>query len=154
SCRPKLTWNPYITIEFESKFYQMFREELESGPRQFSYYLRNNPTGRLVVVIDHYKPDNVLLPVADKWAGKTGFLQRLVQKWKLPPVVPDHIVQGGEKDSFDLKISSCRAKSDWDIHVIIEFQERHYQLIKQERGARNRPYVYYLRTRAETRPGV
>jgi hypothetical protein len=56
SSRPKLHWNPYMTIEFEEKFYQYFKEEYGPAPRRFVYYLRNNPTGRLVVVIDRYKP--------------------------------------------------------------------------------------------------
>ena len=56
SCRPKLHWNPYMTVEFEGEFYQMFKEEPANGPRRFIYYLRKNPAGRLVVVIDHYKP--------------------------------------------------------------------------------------------------
>ena len=57
SCRPKLNWNPYMTIEFEGEFYQMFREEPADGPRRFVYYLRKHPLGRVVVVIDHYKVD-------------------------------------------------------------------------------------------------
>ncbi len=56
SSRPKLHWNPFMTIEFEEKFYQYFKEEYGPAPRRFVYYLRNNPTGRIVVVIDHYKP--------------------------------------------------------------------------------------------------
>jgi hypothetical protein len=56
SSRPKLHWNPYMTIEFEEKFYHYFKEEYGPAPRRFVYYLRNNPTGRLVVVIDRYKP--------------------------------------------------------------------------------------------------
>jgi hypothetical protein len=60
SCRPKLNWNPYMTIEYEGEFYQMFKEELTDGTREFSYYLRKNPVGRVVVVIDHYDPQAVL----------------------------------------------------------------------------------------------
>jgi hypothetical protein len=56
SSRPKLHWNPYMTIEFEEKFYQYFKEEYGPAPRRFVYYLRNNPTGRVVVVIDRYRP--------------------------------------------------------------------------------------------------
>ena len=62
SCRPKLHWNPYMTVEFEGEFYQMFKEEPANGSRRFIYYLRKNPVGRLVVVIDHYEPDDVLEP--------------------------------------------------------------------------------------------
>lgn len=59
SCRPKLEWNRYITIEFEGEFYECFDEELNEepgpSPRRFVYYLRKSPPGRLVVVVKPYK---------------------------------------------------------------------------------------------------
>lgn len=67
SCRPKLHWNPYMTIEFEGEFYQYFNEEYGNLPRRFIYYLRRNPIGRVVVVIDRYTADTVLKPGRDKW---------------------------------------------------------------------------------------
>ena len=60
SCRPKAGWNPYMTIEFENDFYQYFKEEQGPPPRRFVYYLRKNPLGRIVVVVDHYKIDDVM----------------------------------------------------------------------------------------------
>jgi hypothetical protein len=60
SCRPKLHWNPYMTVEFEGEFYQYFKEEYGTLPRRFIYYLKKNPVGRVVVVVDHYRVDNVL----------------------------------------------------------------------------------------------
>jgi hypothetical protein len=54
SCRPKLDWNPYVTIEFEDQFYQFMRCEPGPAPFRFVYYLRKNPVGRLVVQIRHY----------------------------------------------------------------------------------------------------
>lgn len=54
SCRPKLDWNRYVTIEFEGEFYECFNEEPGPPPRRFIYYLRKNPVGRLVVVIKPY----------------------------------------------------------------------------------------------------
>ena len=74
SCRPKLNWNPYMTVEFEDEFYQYFREEQGPLPRKFIYYLRKNPVGRVVVVIDHYQVDNVLKAEPEKTAT-TGFWQ-------------------------------------------------------------------------------
>jgi hypothetical protein len=62
SCRPKVHWNPYITVRFENDFYQVIREERHAGPRPFVYLLRHNPVGRLVVVVYGYKPDEVLNP--------------------------------------------------------------------------------------------
>jgi hypothetical protein len=60
SCRPKLDWNRYVSVEFQNEFYECFREEQGPPPRRFIYYLRKSPIGRLVVVIRKYKPDDVL----------------------------------------------------------------------------------------------
>ena len=54
SCRPKLEWNPYVTIEFEDQFYQLMREEPGPESFRFVYYLRKNPVGRIVVQVLHY----------------------------------------------------------------------------------------------------
>ena len=55
SCRPKLDWNPYVTIEFEGQFYQLMREEPGPESFRFVYYLRKNPVGRIVVQVLHYQ---------------------------------------------------------------------------------------------------
>jgi hypothetical protein len=73
SCRPKLDWNPYVTIEFEDQFYQMMREEPGPQPLRFVYYLRKNPVGRIVVQILHYRTDDVLKPPTRKiYPGEVG----------------------------------------------------------------------------------
>jgi len=59
SCRPKLDWNPYVTIKFEDQFYQLMREEPGPESFRFVYYLRKNPVGRIVVQVLHYQPDDV-----------------------------------------------------------------------------------------------
>ena len=58
SCRPKLEWNPYITVRFRSEFYVLVEEEIGISPRPFVYRLRKNPVGRLVVVIREYALDD------------------------------------------------------------------------------------------------
>jgi hypothetical protein len=73
SCRPKLHWNPYMTVEFDGEFYQYFKEEYGPLPRRFVYYLRKNPVGRVVVVIDRYQIDNVLKPEPNKQLATTSF---------------------------------------------------------------------------------
>ncbi|HLQ76697.1 MAG TPA: hypothetical protein VK210_05050 [Terriglobia bacterium] len=60
SCRPKLDWNRYMTVEFRGEYFECFKEEQGPPPRRFVYYLRKSPDGRLVVVIRKYKPDDVL----------------------------------------------------------------------------------------------
>jgi len=60
SCRPKLDWNPYVTIEFEDQFYHLTHWEPGPQPRRFVYYLRKNPAGRLVVQIRRYRAGDVM----------------------------------------------------------------------------------------------
>ena len=62
SCRPKPHWNPYMTIRFEERFYQMIREEQIAGPRKFVYLLRNHPETRLVVIVYQFRLSDVLIP--------------------------------------------------------------------------------------------
>jgi hypothetical protein len=85
SCRPKLHWNPYMTVEFDGEFFQYFKEEYRSLPRRFIYYLRRNPVGRAVVVIDRYQPDSVLKPEAEKWAGTPNVrhqIRAMLLEWR------------------------------------------------------------------------
>jgi hypothetical protein len=155
SCRPKLHWNPYMTVEFEDQFYQYFKEEHGTAPRRFIYYLRKSPTGRAVVVIDHYRIDDVFKPEPDKWAGTPGLWERMFPNWNRPPLAPDEIVRakGGRAD-YDLKIYSCRRKEDWNSYVTIEFEEKWYQLVRDEKGTKTHPFVYFLRKASQTRPSV
>jgi hypothetical protein len=60
SCRPKKTWNRYMTVRFREALYQPIRQEIGSRPRPFVYYLRKNPTGRLVLVLEEYRPEDVV----------------------------------------------------------------------------------------------
>jgi hypothetical protein len=155
SCRPKLHWNPYMTIEFEDQFYQYFKEEHGAAPRRFIYFLRNSPTGRAVVVIDHYKIDDVFKPEPDKWAGTPGIWERMFSRWNVAPLAPDRIVRRkSESQDYDLKIYSCFWKEDWNSQVVIEFEEQRYRLVRDEKGTKSHPYAYILRKSSETRPGM
>lgn len=60
SCRPKLDWNRYVTVEFEGEFYECYFEDQGPAPLRFIYHLRKLPIGRLAVVIRKYKADEVL----------------------------------------------------------------------------------------------
>lgn len=154
SCRPKLNWNPYMTVEFEGILYQYFKEEYGTAPRRFVYFLRKQHVGVPAVVIDHYRPDSVLKPEPDKWAGTPTLWEKLFPRSKLGPVVPDEIVRGTSRSDFDLKVYSCRRKEDWNRYVTIEFEEQWYRLIRDEKGTESHPFVYYLRKAAQTRPAV
>ena len=60
SCRPKLDWNRHVTVEFRGEFFECFKEEQGPPPRRFIYYLRRSPASRLVVVIQKYRPNDVM----------------------------------------------------------------------------------------------
>src|SRR5205814_3575560 len=122
-----------MTVEFEGEFYQYFKEQDDPPPRRFVYYLRKSPAGRAVVVIDHYHVDDVLKPAAEQWAGTPTFWDKFLPAWNPPQQVPDEI-QRATRQSYDLKILSCRPKPDWNADVIIEYQTERYQLLKDERG--------------------
>jgi hypothetical protein len=154
SCRPKLNWNPYMTIEFEGVLYRYFKEEYGAAPRRFIYYLRKQHVGVPAVVIDHYKIDDVLKPEPDKWASTPALWERAFPKWCTPPIIPDEVVRGTARSHYDLKIYSCRRKEDWNTYVTIEFEEQWYQLIQREKGTKAHPFVYYLRKAPQTRPAV
>jgi hypothetical protein len=54
-----------MTVEFEGEFYQYFKEGRSHRAGLF-YYLRRNPVGRIVVVVDHYRVAHVLKAEPDK----------------------------------------------------------------------------------------
>ena len=142
-----------MTIAFEGEFYQMFKEAPSDGPLRFVYYLRKNPTGRLVVTIDHYRVDDVLNPPREK-SGWQQVWEDLGAKLDRTPLVADEVIYGGAKQGYDLKVYSCRPKLDWNSYVTIEFEDRHYHMFKEERGSKPRPFVYYLRDNPTGKPTV
>ena len=153
SCRPKSHWNTYITIEFEGMHYQLLREESADGPRRFVYYLRKNPSGRPAVVIDHYTTENVLRAEQDRWVGTPRALDPLRSMLDRGLLIPDQLVRGdGRASDFELKVCSCRPKRDWNASVTIEYENKRYELYREERGSRPRPYIYYLRRCLIERP--
>jgi hypothetical protein len=95
-----------------------------------------------------------LKPETDKWAGTPTVWEKAFPKWYTPPIVPDEIVRGTSRSDYDLKIYSCRRKDDWSTYLTIEFEEQWYQLIKDEKGTKSHPFVYYLRKTPQTRLAV
>lgn len=62
----------------------------------------------------------------------------------LGPLVADRVERGDGKD-YDLRISSCRPKPNWDRLMTVGFEEEFYEVVKEETGRPPRPYVYLLR---------
>ena len=153
SCRPKLHWNPYMTVEYQGEFFQPIREEPGTTPRRFTYYLRKNPTGRIVVTIDHYTPSDVFKPREREVSAWKQVQEDLSKKLKRDaPLVEDLLVRGSTRQDYDLKIYSCRPKTDWNSYVAIEFEDEFYELFRQERGEAPRGFVYFLRKAPTNKP--
>jgi hypothetical protein len=150
SCRPKLNWNAYMTIEFEGELYQMVKEEQVSGPRRFVFYLRTNPVGRSAVVVKHYRMDDVLQPARDKTSWQQ-LRDKLISS--MDPVVEDKILVGTTRSDYDLKIYSSQPKLEWDSQATIQFENRLYEMFKEESGAKPRRFVYFLRKNPAGRVG-
>jgi hypothetical protein len=157
SSRPKVHWNPYMTIEYDDEFYQMVKEDLGEKPRRFVYHLKKNPVGRIVVTIDHYKADDVLKPPPRDATALQQMGEDMISKVKQQrqaPLVEDLLVRGGARQGYDLKIYSCRPKPDWNSYVAIEFEDVLYELFKQECASRPREFVFFLRKAPMNKPAV
>jgi hypothetical protein len=62
----------------------------------------------------------------------------------LGPRVAD-TVERGDGRQFDLRISSCRPKPNWDKLMTIAYQDEYYEVVKQETLLPPRRFVYLLR---------
>jgi hypothetical protein len=68
----------------------------------------------------------------------------------LGPVVADK-VERGERQPWDLRILSCRAKPHWNPYMTIRYEGEFYQMIQQDLAVGNRKFVYLLRKHPATR---
>ena len=155
SSRPKLHWNPYMTVEYRGEFYQMVKEEPGEKPRRFTYYLKKNPVGRVVVKIDRYKVDDVMKAPPPEETALKQLRDDVVSKLKEhkpAPLVEDLLLRGGVRQDYDLKIYSCRPKPDWNSFVAIEFEEVFYELFRQEAASPPREHVFFLRKAPPNKP--
>ncbi|MBI2955872.1 MAG: hypothetical protein HYY26_01035 [Acidobacteria bacterium] len=62
----------------------------------------------------------------------------------LGPRIPDTVERGDGRE-FDFHIASCRPKANWDRLMTIAYDEQLYEVVKEERSAPPRPFVYLLR---------
>ena len=65
--------------------------------------------------------------------------------------VPD-TVERLEGMPYDLRISSCRQKEKWkDKLLTVAYEERFYEVVREERGLRPRQFIYLLRKAPESK---
>jgi hypothetical protein len=63
------------------------------------------------------------------------------------PLVADQVTRSGENDAWDLRVASCRPKSDWKYPLTVRYQDAYFQVVGEAAtGATpQRPHVYLLR---------
>jgi len=83
-------------------------------------------------------------------AGIHGWLERRAERRRRGPKVPD-IIERGDGTRYELRISSCRPKGNWDKWMTVMYEERLYEIAAAELGQPPRPYLYLLRTKPESK---
>jgi len=82
------------------------------------------------------------------WAQER-LAQRRAERALGPPVVDT--VERGDGKEYDLRIASCRSKLNWDRLMTVAYEDQFYEVIKEERAARPRPFVYLLKKIPESK---
>jgi len=77
-----------------------------------------------------------------------GWLERRAAKRRRGPIVAD-TVERGDGSRYELRISSCRPRRNWDKWMTVMYEERLYEIASAELGQPPRPYIYLLRTKPE-----
>ncbi|MFQ5724072.1 MAG: hypothetical protein ACE5G6_06230 [Terriglobia bacterium] len=73
-----------------------------------------------------------------------GRAERARAERTLGPAVADRVERGDGRD-YDWRIATCRPKPNWDRLMTVAYQDELYEVVKEERLAKPRPYVYFLR---------
>lgn len=77
-----------------------------------------------------------------------AFLHKRTDAWRakraMGPLIADE-VQWGKSSEYDVRVLSCRPKSDWNRYITVEFQDVFYEMFKEEQGPPPRRFIYYLR---------
>jgi len=60
------------------------------------------------------------------------------------PRVADGVERGDGKQ-YDLRIASCRQKSNWDRLLTVAYEGEFYEVVQEESGSPPRRFVYLLR---------
>ena len=79
-----------------------------------------------------------------------GWLEHRAQQRRLGPKIPD-LVERGDGTRYELKILSCRPRSNWDKWMTVMYKEKLYEITGAELGQPPRLYVYLLRTKPESK---
>jgi len=79
-----------------------------------------------------------------------AWLRRRATRRRLGPLVED-LVERGDGGRYELRISSCRPRRNWDKWMTVMYDEKLYEIAGAELGSPPRPYVYLLRAKPESK---
>jgi hypothetical protein len=79
-----------------------------------------------------------------------GWFERRSANRRLGPLIAD-LVERGDGSRYELRISSCRPRANWDKWMTVMYEEKLYEIAAAELGQPPRPYVYLLRTKPESK---
>jgi hypothetical protein len=66
-----------------------------------------------------------------------------------PPIID--LVEAGATGEYDLRIASCRPRPNWNNLMTVSYQDELYEIVREERAAKPRPWVYVLRKKPESK---
>jgi hypothetical protein len=96
----------------------------------------------MAALLTDESPGTLLLAIV---AWVAGGMKRQAYEMRVP-LVADQVTHGGEKDTWALRVASCRPKPDWNHQPIIRYQNEYFRVAGEAiTGATQaRPHVYLL----------
>jgi hypothetical protein len=79
-----------------------------------------------------------------------GLLDRRAERKRIGPLIVD-LVECGDGPGYELRISSCRPRRNWDQWMTVLYEERLYEIVSEESGPPPRPYIYLLSLKPESK---
>lgn len=109
-------------------------------------YFAIESAGRLVAAFVTGEVVPTLPLQAIEWTRQTVKGERAKRDLGLPIVDLVEVGPGGE---WDLRIASCRQRPNWNNLMTVSYQEQLYEVVREERAAKPRRWVYLLRKKPE-----
>lgn len=109
-------------------------------------YFAIESAGRLVAAIVTGEVVPTLPLQAVEWTRRK--IKREQVKRELGAPILD-LVQAGTGEEYELRIASCRRKPNWNQLMTVSYQDELYEIVREEKAAKPRPWVYLLRKKPE-----
>jgi hypothetical protein len=145
-----------ICVAFYVKGLVNYTEQAVIGPVAFLEYF-STPKAWLLLFLGVDGAFRLLASLCGQVLGTSplylvawihGRLDRRAERKRLGPLIVD-LVERGVGPGFELCISSCRPRRDWDQWMTVLYEERLYEIASEKSGSPPRPYIYHLRLKPE-----